>query len=70
MKGNLKFQTYCFNQPFQPYQKQALADAFFLDPIVASTLQGMSLSNSWTPVGKLITVYLFKKVRSEETDAN
>jgi hypothetical protein len=56
MKGNLKFQTYCFNQSFQSYQKQALADAFFRDPVIASTLQGMSLSNSWAPVGKLVTI--------------
>jgi len=55
MKGNLKIQTYCFNQPFQLYQKQELADAFFQDPIVVSTLLGMSLSKSWAPVGKLVT---------------
>lgn len=56
MKGNFKLQTYCFNQPFQPYQKQVLADAFFSDPIVTSTLQGMSLNNTWAPVGKLVTI--------------
>jgi hypothetical protein len=56
IKGNLKLQTYYFNQPFQPYQKEALANAFFHDPIIASTLQGMSLHNSWAPVGKLVTI--------------
>ncbi|XP_021934233.1 uncharacterized protein C11orf70 homolog isoform X1 [Zootermopsis nevadensis] len=55
MKGNFKLQTYCFNQPFQPYQKQVLADAFFGDPIVTSTLQGMSLNNTWAPVGVTAT---------------
>jgi hypothetical protein len=56
MKGNLKLQTYFFNQPFQPYKKQEFVNAFFQDPLIASTLQGMSLANSWTPVGKLKTV--------------
>jgi len=56
MKGNLKLQTYCFNQPFQPYKKQEFANAFFQDPLIASTLQGMSLANSWAPVGKLKTI--------------
>jgi hypothetical protein len=61
MKGNLKFQTYCFNQHFQLHQKQELANAFFQDHVIASTLQGMSLSGSWAPVGKLLTVKLEQK---------
>ncbi|XP_069676621.1 cilia- and flagella-associated protein 300-like [Periplaneta americana] len=51
MKGQIKLQTYCFNQPFQLHQKHALANAFFSDPVVISTLQTMSGRNSWTPVG-------------------
>jgi hypothetical protein len=73
MKGNLKFQTYCFNQPFQLYQKQELANAFFQDPVIATTLQGMSLSNSWAPVGKLLTLYFevcYKTVKLEQIDVN
>jgi hypothetical protein len=54
MKGNLKLQTYCYNQPFQPYKKQALANAFFQDPVIVSSLQGMSQANSWAPVGELM----------------
>ncbi|PNF36250.1 C11orf70-like protein [Cryptotermes secundus] len=55
VKGNLKFQTYCFNQHFQLYQKQELANAFFQDHVIASTLQTMSLSGSWAPVGIVAT---------------
>nr|CAD7414187.1 unnamed protein product [Timema poppensis] len=39
LKGHIKIQTYCFNEPFQPYQKNDFAQAFFKDDVVIKTLE-------------------------------
>nr|CAD7260513.1 unnamed protein product [Timema shepardi]CAD7575250.1 unnamed protein product [Timema californicum] len=52
LKGHIKIQTYCFNEPFQPYQKNDFAQAFFKDDVVIKTLE--CLTEQGCTVGKNI----------------
>ncbi|XP_046989290.1 cilia- and flagella-associated protein 300-like isoform X1 [Schistocerca americana] len=47
MKDNLRFQTYCFNQPFQTYRKNDLIEAFLKDQTVIASLD--CFQQSWKP---------------------
>lgn len=38
MKGQIKLATFCFNEPFQIYEKNELVDSFLKDPVVISNL--------------------------------
>ncbi|OWF56688.1 uncharacterized protein C11orf70 homolog [Mizuhopecten yessoensis] len=51
MQGRLKCQMYSFDQSFQAYQKDDFVADFMKDPNVVSTLQTVSESCSWSPVG-------------------
>ncbi|XP_060075691.1 cilia- and flagella-associated protein 300-like [Ylistrum balloti] len=51
MHGRLKCQMYSFDQPFQAYQKDDFVADFLKDPNVVSSLQTVSESCTWSPVG-------------------
>merc|ERR1712043_46744 len=51
MKGRIKAQMFSFDQPFQPYQKDDFILAFMQDPVVLSSLQVLTSSGSWVPIG-------------------
>lgn len=51
MWGRLKCQMYSFDQTFQAYQKDQFIADFLKDPNVVSTLQTVSESCTWSPVG-------------------
>ncbi|XP_072156873.1 cilia- and flagella-associated protein 300 [Bemisia tabaci] len=71
MKGNLRIQHYCFNEPFQLYQKEDLVNSFFRDPDVINTLEvepsivlGRSCSRvEWSPVPcNVVSMNFFDKI--------
>ncbi|XP_046326576.2 cilia- and flagella-associated protein 300-like [Haliotis rufescens] len=51
MKGRIKLQMYSFDQPFQAYQKERFVQDFMNDPEILSTLQTVSATCRWSPVG-------------------
>ncbi|CAH1781692.1 unnamed protein product [Owenia fusiformis] len=51
MKGRIKAQCFTFDQQFQSYEKDTFVKDFFSDPIVKSSLQVVSGSGSWVPIG-------------------
>ncbi|XP_006820052.1 cilia- and flagella-associated protein 300-like [Saccoglossus kowalevskii] len=51
LKGKIKTQYYSYDKHFQSYQKDDFFLDFFQDPTVISTLQVVSSSGSWAPLG-------------------
>ncbi|XP_008202251.1 cilia- and flagella-associated protein 300-like isoform X1 [Nasonia vitripennis] len=50
LQGNISIQDFCFNEPFQPYNKYHLAERFFKDQTVANHLL-LKEGDSWIAKG-------------------
>ncbi|XP_058804305.1 cilia- and flagella-associated protein 300-like [Phymastichus coffea] len=50
LQGNISIQDFCFNQPFQPYNKYHLAEKFFKDQKVVCSLL-LKQGDSWVNKG-------------------
>ncbi|XP_008202253.1 cilia- and flagella-associated protein 300-like isoform X2 [Nasonia vitripennis] len=56
LQGNISIQDFCFNEPFQPYNKYHLAERFFKDQTVANHLL-LKEGDSWIakdPANKIV----------------
>ncbi|XP_050389358.1 cilia- and flagella-associated protein 300 [Patella vulgata] len=51
MKGRMKAQMFCFDQVFQPYEKDQFVRDFFKDENVINNLYILTDSGRWTSVG-------------------
>ncbi|XP_014209076.1 uncharacterized protein C11orf70 homolog [Copidosoma floridanum] len=48
--GNIGIQDFCFNEPFQPYNKYHIAEQFFKSPVVANSLK-LKVGDAWMVQG-------------------